>query len=155
MKKINKENKYIRDGRAPIPEKEITSKIMSRIKGKDTKPELILRKALCKAGLRGYRLHYKKVPGRPDIAFVEKKIAIFVNGCFWHRCPYCNPPFPKTHQDFWHAKFKKNIERDKRKYKELEKLSWIVIVVWGCEVKKQEFLNDLIEKMISWIGNEK
>lgn len=73
---------YIRDGRAPIPEKEATSHIMSSIKDRNTKPELILRKALWYNGVKGYRKHWKKVPGRPDIAFPGKKLAVFVNGCF-------------------------------------------------------------------------
>jgi len=128
-------NKYLRDGRAPIPEKEITSEIMSKIKGKNTKPELILRKALWHSGLKGYRLHWKKVPGKPDIAFPGKKIAIFVNGCYWHRCPICKPSFPKTHQEFWSNKFKNNIERDKTKINELQNSGWIVIVIWECELK--------------------
>lgn len=127
--------KYIRDGRSPIPEKELTSEIMSSVRAKNTKPELALRKVLYHSGLSGYRLHWKKVPGRPDITFPGKKIAIFVNGCFWHRCPYCNPPFPKTHVEFWSEKFKKNIERDQRKIADLEKIGWHVIVFWECQIK--------------------
>ncbi len=131
----NKSREYIRDGRAPIPEKEITSKIMSRIKAKNTKSEILLRKELWKNGIKGYRLHWKKVPGRPDIAFPGKKIAIFVNGCYWHRCPICKPSFPKTHQEFWKDKFNKNKERDKRKINDLQKIGWKVIVVWECKIK--------------------
>jgi DNA mismatch endonuclease (patch repair protein) len=125
---------YKRDGRAPIPESEKTSEIMSKIKGKNTKSELMLRRALRKIGLKGYRLHWKKAPGRPDIAFPGKKIAIFVNGCYWHRCPKCNPSKPKTHMDFWKNKFKKNVERDKRKIKELVSSHWKVFVFWECEI---------------------
>lgn len=128
--------KYIRDGRAPIPEKELTSRIMSSIKAKNTKPEIMLRKALWSNGIRGYRLHWKKVPGRPDIAFPSKKIAIFVNGCFWHRCPYCSPSSPKTHNDFWSAKFARNIERDEQKCNALKSLGWKVVTIWECQIKK-------------------
>jgi len=128
-------NKYIRDGRSPIPRNEITSKIMSRIKAKNTKPEILFRKELWKNGIRGYRLHWNKVPGKPDIAFPGKKIAIFIHGCFWHRCPNCNPPFPKTHQEFWKEKFSKNIKRDKKKINDLQKLNWKTIVIWECEIK--------------------
>ena len=96
---------YLRDGRAPIPKYNKISKVMSANKYKDTGPELILRKVMWKNGIRGYRLHWKKVPGRPDIAFPGKKIAIFVNGCFWHRCPHCNLSVPKTNSDFWKNKF--------------------------------------------------
>ncbi|MGB8215001.1 MAG: very short patch repair endonuclease [Anaerolineales bacterium] len=127
--------KYIRDGRAPIPENEITSKVMSSIRAKNTKPELMLRKALFNNGLSGYRLHWKKAPGHPDISYPGKKLAIFVNGCFWHRCPYCNPPFPKTHREFWSEKFKKNVERDQRKIEELNNNGWKVLVFWECQVE--------------------
>lgn len=113
---------YIRDGRSPLPEDESTSKIMSSIRGKDTGPELLMRQALRKVGLPGYRLHWKKVPGRPDISYPGKKIAIFVNGCFWHRCPKCNPSMPKSHKDFWKEKFKRNVKRDRIKVKALERL---------------------------------
>lgn len=140
---------YIRDGRAPIPKKEITSKIMSKIRAKDTKPELLLRKALWNNGLRGYRLHWKKAPGRPDICFPGKKLAIFVHGCYWHRCPYCKLSTPKTHKRFWKSKFKRNKERDKRKLRALKKGGWKVITFWECQINKkvkqctQRVLNNL------------
>jgi len=128
---------YSRDGRAPIPKKEATSRIMSSIKSRNTKPELILRRALWDHGIRGYRLYWNKVPGRPDIAFPGKKIAIFVNGCFWHRCPHCNPPFPKSHSGFWENKFERNIERDIRKVELLTNNNWKVIVIWECKIRNE------------------
>lgn len=142
---------YIRDGRAPIPRKESTSRVMSANKAKNTKPEITLRKALFNNGLRGYRLHWKKVPGRPDIAYPSKKIAIFVNGCFWHRCPYCKPSFPKSNVFFWETKFQKNKERDKHKKKELEKAGWTVFVVWECQINKNNL--SFIAKIKSIIDN--
>ena len=111
-------------------------------KAKDTKPEVLLRKALREQGLVGYRLHYKKVPGHPDISFVGKKVAIFVNGCFWHRCPHCDLPLPKSNRDWWKAKFDANIKRDTRKVEQLNELGWKVIVVWECEIKE-----DVIKKI--------
>lgn len=105
-------------------------------KCKDTKPELAVRKMLREAGYPGYRLHWKKVPGCPDIAYPGRKIAIFVNGCFWHRCPKCNLQTPKTHSDYWEEKFKRNVERDERKVRELEELGWQVYVIWECELKE-------------------
>lgn len=126
---------YIRDGRSPVPKKEITSKIMSSIKGKNTKPEVLLRKRLWNEGIRGYRLHWKKVPGKPDIAFPKKLIAIFINGCFWHRCPYCSPNLPKSNIEFWSNKFNNNIQRDKLKTSELITLGWKVVTIWECEIK--------------------
>lgn len=143
--------KYIRDGRAPIPDKELTSKIMSSIRAKDTKPELILRKALWNRGIRGYRLHWKKAPGKPDIAFPGKKVAIFVNGCYWHRCPHCKPSLPKTHSDFWNNKFEKNIARDKKILLELKNLGWEIIVIWECELSTEEKLKKTLNKLIKKI----
>jgi len=130
------ERKYIRDGRSPIPLYEVTSRVMSANKGKDTRPEIALRKYLFHHGLRGYRIHLKQVPGRPDIAYPRRKIAIFIHGCFWHRCPTCDLPLPKTNTDFWKLKFERNQARDKLKQEKLEALGWKVIVIWECQIKK-------------------
>jgi len=142
--KIKKNKEYLRDGRAPIPKNENTSRVMSANKAKGTKPEIILKKVLREAGIKGYRLNWKKAPGRPDIAFPGKKMAIFVNGCFWHRCPYCNYKLPKTNTSFWSEKFSKNISRDKKKAADLEKLDWQVFIIWECEIKKD--LETIVEK---------
>ena len=128
---------YQRDGRSPIPESEVTSRVMSANRGKGTIPEITLRKALWNSGLRGYRVNCKNLPGSPDIVFVRKKIVIFVNGCFWHRCPLCNPRVPKTHKEFWEEKFAKNRERDIEKLRVLEEQGWTVLVVWECQLKDQ------------------
>lgn len=127
---------YLRDGRAPVPEKEITSRVMRANKGRNTAPEIVLRKALWKDGIRGYRLHWRRVVGRPDIAFPKHKVAVFVHGCFWHRCPHCDLPLPKTHSDFWREKFERNKKRDKEKEERLQKDGWKVITIWECEIKK-------------------
>jgi DNA mismatch endonuclease (patch repair protein) len=110
-------------------------KSMQGNKGNDTKPELIARKLLRDAGYPGYRLQWKKAPGRPDIAYPGRKIAIFINGCFWHRCPRCKLPTPKSNSDYWTEKFSRNVERDKRKVEELEKDGWKVLIVWECDLK--------------------
>lgn len=136
MTMVKTSGKYLRDGRAPIPESAIVSKVMSSIGGKNTVPELKMRKALNQAGLIGYRLHWKNAPGRPDICYPGRKAAIFVHGCYWHRCPYCKPLLPKTHQDFWQAKFGRNVERDARKLRELRKDGWKALVIWECQIKK-------------------
>jgi len=109
---------------------------MSAIRAKNTKPELLVRKMLLSAGINRYRLHPKNIPGRPDVAFPKKKLAIFVHGCFWHDCPYCKPKLPKTHMAFWRAKFRRNKERDARKSKDLRKLGWRVLTVWEHEIKR-------------------
>src|SRR4051812_18942030 len=87
---------YVRDKRSPKPKNSIVSRVMSANKGKDTKPEIFLRKKLWEKGLRGFRKNYKLIPGKPDIVYTKKKIAVFVNGCFWHRCPHCNLSLPKN-----------------------------------------------------------
>ena len=130
MKKV-----YIRDKRSPVPLNENVSRVMSRNKARNTKPELNLRRSLYAHGVRGYRLNWKKAPGTPDIAFPGKKIAIFINGCYWHRCPHCELPLPKTNTEFWEEKFDKNIKRDIKKEKELLDLGWIVLVFWECKIK--------------------
>lgn len=107
---------------------------MSRNRAKDTGPELHLRMALRSAGLTGYRLHPKSIPGRPDIAFIGRKVAIFVNGCFWHHCPVCNFPIPKHNREFWTEKFSRNQARDARKVAELEAAGWTVHTVWEHEI---------------------
>ena len=136
---------YYRDKRSPKPLNESTSKVMSANKAKNTKPEITLRKALWSEGHKGYRLNWKKAPGRPDIAYPGKKIAIFVNGCYWHRCPKCNLPLPKTNTDFWKEKFDKNVKRDKKKNDELLSLDWIVLVFWECDIKSD--ISNSIQKI--------
>lgn len=111
-------------------------KSMRGNKGKDTKPELLVRERLRDAGLTGYRLQWK-VPGRPDVAYPGKKVCIFINGCFWHRCPHCNPSMPKTNLSYWVPKFERNVERDARNIRLLEESGWRVHVIWECELKKK------------------
>jgi len=110
---------------------------MQANRGRDTGPELVVRHLLRDLGFPGYRLQWKKAPGRPDIAYPGRKIAIFVNGCFWHHhegCKYAT--MPKTNVEFWKAKFERNIERDRRTVEELEQAGWKVVVIWECELKK-------------------
>ena len=84
----------------------------------------------------GYRLCWKKAPGSPDIAFPSRRLAIFVHGCYWHRCPYCQPDVPKQHSLFWAQKFAANQERDLRKNKQLGDQGWRVVTIWECQVKQ-------------------
>ncbi len=114
-----------------------THHVMQANKSKNTKPELLVRQALRAAGRPGYRLHWKKCAGRPDICYPGRKIAIFVNGCFWHRCPHCNLPEPKSNVEFWTAKFARNKARDAKNYQSLVADGWTVLVVWECALKKQ------------------
>lgn len=110
--------------------------VMQANKSKNTKPELLVRHALREAGLPGYRLHWKKCAGRPDICYPGRKVAIFVNGCFWHRCPHCNLPLPKSNVAFWEAKFARNQARDARNYAALVSDGWTVLIVWECALKR-------------------
>jgi len=108
---------------------------MQANRARDTGPERRLRSALRTAGLGGYRLNWRKAPGRPDIAYPGRKIAIFVHGCFWHHCPRCHPYLPKAHPEFWARKFELNRERDERKRTVLEVAGWSVVEAWECDVK--------------------
>lgn len=111
---------------------------MSRIRGKDTKPELIVRSALFKQGFR-FRLHRRDLPGSPDIVLPKYKTVVLVHGCFWHRHENCRYAYmPKSRIDFWREKFEGTIERDKVNNAKLEDLGWLVVVVWECEVKDPE-----------------
>lgn len=122
-------------GPIPEPTSAAVSRSMKGNRGKDTGPELELRRLLRAAGYPGYRLHWKKAAGRPDIAYPGRKVAIFVNGCFWHRCPHCQPAEPKSHPEFWQKKFELNRERDERKRRELVAAGWTVLTIWECEIK--------------------
>lgn len=118
--------------------KERRSWNMSRIKGKNTKPEILLRSLLHRAGYR-FRLHLPHLPGKPDLVLPKYKTVIFVHGCFWHRHKGCYSVYtPKTRIEFWQDKFNATMERDNRKQAELEKEGWRVIIVWECELKSSE-----------------
>lgn len=128
--------RYSRDGRAPVPRREVVSKVMSANRSRDTGPELVLRRALSERKIRGYRLHRKGVPGKPDISFGPEKVAVFTNGCFWHRCPKCKLPLPDSNMAFWKQKFLRNKKRDMLNVKRLQTLGWRVFVFWECEIEK-------------------
>lgn len=108
---------------------------MSRIKGRNTGPELRLRSLLHRAGFR-FRLHTKDLPGKPDVVLPRYRTAIFVHGCFWHRHEGCrNATMPSTRAEFWQEKFDGNVERDRRNRTALEAAGWTVITVWECDLK--------------------
>ncbi|MEW7009430.1 very short patch repair endonuclease [Lentilitoribacter sp. EG35] len=125
--------------------KERRSWNMSRIRGKNTKPEILLRSLLHRYGYR-FRLHVPYLPGRPDIVLPKYKTVIFVHGCFWHRHEGCSKAsIPKTRTEFWREKFHRTVERDNRKQKEIEEKGWRVIVVWECQLKSSpvEIMSDI------------
>ncbi len=118
-----------------IVDKATRSRMMASIRGRDTKPEMLVRKALHRRGFR-FRLHARNVPGRPDLLLPRYRAAIFVHGCFWHRhtgCRYATTP--ATNPEFWQRKFDSNVERDQRDLKALEAAGWRVAIVWECGFK--------------------
>ena len=125
-------------------------KSMQGNKRANTKPELLVRQRLRAAGYTGYRLQWGKAPGRPDIAFPGRKIALFINGCFWHRCPHCHPSVPKRNTEFWEAKFRRNVERDRAAVAALEDAGWTVIIIWECELKRDK-IDATMERVLGQI----
>ncbi|EMC2594292.1 very short patch repair endonuclease [Pseudomonas aeruginosa] len=114
------------------------SRMMSRIRGRDTKPEITVRKFLHARGYR-FRLHRKDLPGRPDIVLPRFRTCIFIHGCFWHHHKGCRfATLPKTRADFWAQKLKDNVERDRRAQEELLRKGWRVLTIWECELKHPE-----------------
>jgi len=119
--------------------------VMVANKSTNTKPELIVRSLLRIAGFPGYRLHWRidgeggRYVCRPDISFPGRKLAIFVHGCFWHRCPKCDLGLPKSNVDYWRQKFEKNVERDRKKEASLEEIGWLVHTIWECDLERGTF----------------
>ena len=132
----------------PLPTVE-RSRLMSRIGGKDTKPEMIVRRLLHSRGYR-YSLHPRDLPGRPDIVFRRRRKAIFVHGCFWHRHPGCRrTTTPRTRTEFWQAKFDANVERDAKAVRDLHARGWSVETVWECETSGGD---ELLRRLEHFLG---
>lgn len=136
-----------------VHDKETRSYNMSCIKGKNTRPEEIVRKYLFSQGFR-YRKNDKRLPGTPDIVLPKYKTVIFVNGCFWHGHKNCKCfVVPKTNTDFWVNKIEANKQRDYRKIDELQELGWKVIIVWECQLKRNVF-SETMSALVSKISSE-
>ena len=130
---------------ADVHDKATRSYNMSRIKNKNTKPEILVRKFLFANGFR-YRINDKKLPGKPDIVLPKYKTVIFVNGCFWHgheNCKYFK--LPGTRSEWWKEKIERNIENDLKKHSQLIDLGYNVLIVWECKIKNKEFYNTIID----------
>lgn len=126
---------------------------MSGIRGKDTRPETVLRKALYRAGFR-YRLHAASLPGRPDIILTSQRAAIFVHGCFWHRhegCHWCSTP--ASNVEFWRSKFERNVKRDRGTIDGLHALGWRTGIVWECGLRKP-YVDGTTSQVERWIRSD-
>jgi DNA mismatch endonuclease (patch repair protein) len=130
--------------------KEKRSECMSKIRSKNTKPELTLRKALFARGFR-YRVNDKRLPGKPDIVLSKYKTIIFVHGCFWHgHDKGCiDSHIPKTNSEYWQAKIKRNKERDENNTNQILSMGWKVITIWDCEIQQKGNIEALIQKIIN------
>lgn len=128
--------------------KQARSKLMSRVRGKNTSPEIRVRKFLHQRGFR-FRLHRKDLPGKPDIVLPKFNLCIFVHGCFWHQHPGCKrATIPVNNSTFWLEKFSKNQSRDAIVSQELQKLGWQVLVIWECQTKSIDSLADIIKDIL-------
>jgi DNA mismatch endonuclease (patch repair protein) len=128
--------------------------MMSGIKGKNSKPEIVIRQMLFAAGYR-FRLHRRDLPGTPDIVMQGRRIAIFVHGCFWHAhkgCKYFK--IPSTRPDFWLAKLRSNVDRDQKSVEKLGTLGWRVVCIWECAIRDSETAQSLRERTVEWIDSE-
>lgn len=140
---------------ADIVTSDMRSRMMSRIRGKDTGPERVVRSLLHKSGFR-FRLHRRDLPGRPDLVLPKYRAAIFVHGCFWHAhdgCRYFREP--KTNPAFWKEKLSANIARDSKNMKSLAEMGWRVLVVWECAIRDKDDLTSLRAAMIRWLRSRK
>ncbi|WP_454709141.1 very short patch repair endonuclease [Delftia acidovorans] len=129
------------------------SQMMSGIKGKNSLPEMLVRRALFAMGHR-FRLHRRDLPGTPDIALPSRRIAIFVHGCFWHahqRCKYAKTPLTRT--EFWTAKLQGNIDRDRRVAGKLSEMGWRVLHVWECSTRDPTAAQGLLDALRDWINS--
>jgi len=137
-----------------VVDKATRSRMMSGIRGKDTKPEMIIRSGLHKLGFR-FRLHDKKLPGKPDMVLRKYNAVIFINGCFWHKHECRLFKWPKTRQEFWRKKIDKNHENDELSFEELSKLGWRICVVWECALRgKNKDLTKVIDKITKWLTSK-
>lgn len=133
---------------ADIMSPEERSLMMGKIKGRNTKPELIVRSLCHTLGLR-FRLHRKDLPSSPDLVFPKYRLCLFVHGCFWHRHPGCKYAYtPKTRLDFWLPKLHRNVERDKEKEELLRSMGWRVGVIWECETKHPDLLESRVRDIL-------
>ncbi|MFC0216525.1 very short patch repair endonuclease [Paenibacillus chartarius] len=134
---------------------EVRSRMMAGIKGKDTRPEMILRQGLHKLGFR-YRLHDRRLPGTPDMVFPRYRAVIFAHGCFWHGHECYLFKWPSTREEFWHEKISRNKEVDATNISRLQQLGWRIGIVWECSLKGKYRINreEVIELCAQWLTSD-
>lgn len=138
-----------------VVDRQTRSRMMSGIRGKDTKPEILIRKALHARGFR-FRLHRRDLPGSPDIVMPKYRAVILINGCFWHGHECSLFKWPKTRPDFWRAKIDGNILRDQKNHSELKRLGWRVCLLWECEIKRADEARrlEVVSRISEWLDSE-
>ncbi|WP_045859701.1 very short patch repair endonuclease [Teredinibacter purpureus] len=131
---------------------EMRSRMMSGIKGKNTRPEMVVRKGLFRRGFR-YRLHLKQLPGKPDLVLPRYHAVIFVHGCFWHRHNCRLFKWPKSNTEFWRDKITGNIQRDERHSRQLADAGWRILIVWECAIKgkKEQEVEKVLDNIEHWL----
>lgn len=138
-----------------VVDKTTRSRMMSGIKGKNTKPEILIRSLLHQGGFR-FRIHDNNLPGQPDIVLKKYRAVIFIHGCFWHRHECHLFKWPKTRSEFWKNKINRNHEKDIRTLRELEALGWRVCIVWECAVKgANKDFKKITMQLVSWLNSKK
>jgi DNA mismatch endonuclease (patch repair protein) len=141
-------------GMTDIMAPEARSRVMSRIRSKNTKPEILVRSALFRMGAR-FRIHRKDLPGKPDIVLPRRRLVIFVHGCFWHRHEACSlASVPHSNLDYWNSKFAATLERDRRAFSELKDMGWTVAVIWECEAKDPNRLQFILGNILQSEANQ-
>lgn len=137
-----------------VVDKQTRSRMMSSIKGKNTKPEMAVRSLLHRKGFR-FRIHDKSLPGTPDIVFRKYQAVIFVHGCYWHRHEHCKlTSIPKQNKTFWKKKFSATVVRDGVVYFNLKKRGWRVAIIWECAIRDKAHLPDYINTLSAWLRSE-
>lgn len=128
------------------------SRTMRAVRSRDTAPEMIVRRFLHATGLR-FRLQDRRLPGVPDLVFPRRRVALFVHGCFWHQHPHCQAAArPKSRPDYWNRKLDGNVIRDRRHRDEIEALGWHHLVIWECQVKDADKLEELVRRINAFSG---
>ena len=126
---------------------EIRSRTMSRVRGKDTQPEMRVRRVVYRAGFR-YRLHRRDLPGTPDLTFPGRHKVIFIHGCFWHQHNCGKGTRPQTNKEFWNRKLDRNAHRDRKNISSLQDCGWSVLVIWECETKNLQLMETRIKEFL-------